>query len=60
MEIAEFNVRCYVCWKRFLIPALSDFNYGEFLFVNYKTREFRHFYIIKNQEVESIINAKLN
>ena len=60
MEIAEFKVRCYICWKQFLIPALSDFNYGEFLFVNYKTREFRHFYWIENQEVESIITAKLN
>ena len=60
MEIAEFNVRCYVCWKHFLIPALSDFSYGEFLFVNYKTREFRYFNRIENREVESIITAKLN
>ena len=60
MEIAEFKVRCYVCWKKFLIPALSDFSYGESLFVNYKTREFRYFYRIENQEVESIITAKLN
>ena len=60
MEIAEFNVRCYVCWKQFAIPKLSDFCYGEFLFVNYKTREFRYFYRIENREVESIITAKLN
>lgn len=60
MEIAKFNVRCYICWKQFLIPALSDFNYGEFLFVNYKIREFRYFYRIDNREVESIITVKLN
>ena len=60
MKIAKFNVRCYACWKQFLIPALSDFSYGEFLFVNYKTREFRYFYRIENTEVERIIMEKLN
>jgi hypothetical protein len=37
MKIAEFNVRCYLYWKKFLIPALSDFNYRKFLFVNLDT-----------------------
>lgn len=60
MDIAEFNVRCYVCWKQFRIPSLSDFSYGEFLFMNYKTREFRYFNRIENRDVESIINEKLN
>ena len=60
MKIAEFNVRCYICWKKFVIPALSDFNYGEFLFVNYKTREFRHFNRIEENGIEKIISEKLN
>ncbi|WP_417289777.1 hypothetical protein [Corallibacter sp.] len=60
MEIAEFNVRCYICWKKFVIPALSDFNYGEFLFVNYKTREFRHFNRFDKNGIEKIISEKLN
>jgi len=60
MEIAEFNVRCYVCWKQFSIPALSDFSYGEFLFVNYKTREFRYFCYFENENIEKIVTTKLN
>lgn len=60
MEIALFNTRCFVCWKKFSIPALSDFNYGELLFVNYKTREFRHFNRFDKVEIEKIISAKLN
>ena len=60
MKIAEFNVRCYICWKIFLIPALCDFNYGEFLFVNYKTREFKHFNRFDKIGIEKIISEKLN
>ena len=60
MEIAQFNVRCYVCWKRFSIPVLSDLNYGSFLFVSYKTREFRIYSRIENQEIETIITAEIN
>lgn len=60
MKIAEFNVRCYICWKKFLIPTLSDFNYGYFLFVNYKTREFRHFNRFEKYGIENVISEKLN
>ncbi|AUC81965.1 hypothetical protein [Lacinutrix sp. Bg11-31] len=60
MKIAEFNVRCYVCWKQFLIPCLSEFSYGEFLFVNYKTRKFRYFNYFENENIEKIVTAKLN
>lgn len=60
MEIAEFKVRCYICWKQFLIPTLSDFSYGEFLFVDYKTREFRYLNRIENKEVESILVMTIN
>jgi hypothetical protein len=60
MEIAEFRVRCFVCWKRFSIPAISELSYGTFLFVNYKTREFRSYSRISNPEIETRITAEIH
>lgn len=60
MKIAYFKTRCFVCWKGFEIIQLPDSAYGEYLFIDYKTRVFRYFNWIGNGEIENVIKLVLS
>lgn len=59
MKIAYFKTRCFVCWKGFEIAQLPDSAYGEYLFIDYKNREFKYFNWFENGEIENVIKHVL-
>lgn len=55
MKISYFKTRCFVCWKGFEVALLPDSAYGEYLFIDYKNREFRYFNWSESGETEKVI-----
>ena len=59
MELVKLKIRCFVCWKSFMVPSLSNLGSGTHIFINYKSWEFRFLNSKKNTEVDRIIMKKL-
>lgn len=54
-----YSARCLICLKKFQVPKLSDFRFGEYLFSTIDGKEYANYSVTEELDISELIDDKL-